>query len=181
MQVLNEMFTYDPETGNLFWKERPKHHFPNIKGWISFNSKFAGQIAGYRETRRGTPVRISVRVKMNRTTHLFGAHRIIYHIMGLVIPDGLEIDHKDTNPYNNRWDNLRLATRAQNAANLKKHRTRKHMHLPKGVSTKRKKFRSQIGFRGKPINLGSFDTPEEAHAAYTAKAKELYGEFARSG
>lgn len=100
--------------------------------------------------------------------------------MGIDIPPGMEIDHADTNPFNNAWSNLRIATRIQNAANQMVHKNRKHKHLPKGVSPKRKRFRAQIGFGGKQTQLGVFDTPEEAHAAYTAKAEELYPGFHRN-
>jgi hypothetical protein len=44
----------------------------------------------------------------------------------------------------------------------------------------RKKWRAQIGYQGKVTNLGSFDTPEEAHAAYCEAAHRLHGEFART-
>lgn len=111
---------------------------------------------------------------------MFRAHRIIFPLMGIAIPEGFEVDHQDTNPFNNAWTNLRLATRAQNGANQKVHAHRKYTHLPKGVSVKKNKFRAQIGFEGKQIGLGSYPTPELAHAAYVAKAQELYGDFSRS-
>lgn len=118
-------------------------------------------------------------MKIGSKSQLFPAHRLIYPLMGVEIPQGFEVDHKDCNAHNNRWENLRLATRVQNAANQKVHLNRKHKHLPKGVSQKRKRFRAQIGFGGKQINLGHYGTPETAHAAYAKKAQELYGDFAR--
>jgi hypothetical protein len=50
----------------------------------------------------------------------------------------------------------------------------------KGVFRRGEKFRSYVNKDGKRHNIGTFDTAEEAHAAYLAKAKELHGEFARS-
>ena len=40
-------------------------------------------------------------------------------------------------------------------------------------------FVSKIKKDGKAIYLGYYRTPEEAHAAYRAAARRLYGEFAR--
>lgn len=117
---------------------------------------------------------------INGKTTMFRAHRLAFVLMGVDIPAGFEVDHKDCNRLNNVWTNLRLATRVQNAANQKAHVHRKHAQLPKGVSMKRNRFRAQIGYGGKQIPLGTFATPEEAHAAYAAKAKELYGDFSRS-
>jgi group I intron endonuclease len=42
-----------------------------------------------------------------------------------------------------------------------------------------KKWRSRIGINGGRIDLGLFDTPEEAAEAYNKKAIELYGENAK--
>jgi hypothetical protein len=39
---------------------------------------------------------------------------------------------------------------------------------------------AKIGFEGRQIYLGYYQTAEEAHAAYYAKAQELFGEFARA-
>ena len=51
----------------------------------------------------------------------------------------------------------------------------------KGVrwEKRRKKWVAQIQFRKKGFFLGYFSDPKEAHVAYCAKARELFGEFAR--
>ena len=51
---------------------------------------------------------------------LFKAHRIIWYLHHGDMPD--LIDHRDTDPSNNRIKNLRRATEGQNRHNSKKHR-----------------------------------------------------------
>jgi hypothetical protein len=51
----------------------------------------------------------------------------------------------------------------------------------RGLYRKAPLWRAEITVNGKTYKLGSYPTPEEAHAAYCAKAKELHGEFARTG
>jgi hypothetical protein len=43
-----------------------------------------------------------------------------------------------------------------------------------------KKWIAQIGHNKQHFFLGSFDTPEQAHAAYCEAAREHFGEFART-
>jgi hypothetical protein len=43
----------------------------------------------------------------------------------------------------------------------------------------RHKYKAYIEFGGRSINLGRFDTAEEAQAAYKAAARTYFGEFAR--
>lgn len=91
------------------------------------------------------------------------------------------VDHIDGNGLNNTRDNLRLATNSQNLFNRGKSVNNKSGY--KGVSKikNREKWIAQIAINGRNMNLGSFDTPELAYAAYCEKAKELYGEFANYG
>lgn len=180
-QYLNECLTYDPQNGLFFWKERPRHHFRKEHGWRCSNSNFAGRVAGSeKRLKDGTPIGINIGIVVDGKRVCLYAHRIAHIMMGVEIPEGFDVDHRDGNSFDNSWENLRICTASQNAANRKRYRNRKH-DLPKGVlQEKRGRFRAMIGFQGNNISCGCFGTPEEAHAAYCAKAQELYGEFARS-
>ncbi len=91
---------------------------------------------------------------------------------------GEDVDHKNCDGLDNRSANLRTCSRGLNNANQ---RLRVGKQLPKGVSRVkgRDKFQANIGYNGKRYGLGHFDSAEEAAAAYAAKARELFGEFAR--
>lgn len=89
-----------------------------------------------------------------------------------------DVDHKNRDRRDNRWENLRAATRSQNNAN----RVTTASHGFKGATYNKRQGRwaAQTKFKGKPVYLGYYDTPEEAHAAYLAAAERLWGEFARA-
>ena len=89
------------------------------------------------------------------------------------------IDHRDGDPSNNRWDNLRRATVSQNNANRRLHRNNK-CGFKGVVQNPWGRFIASIYKNGRRIHLGMFATPEAAHAAYVAAARELFGEFARA-
>jgi HNH endonuclease len=102
------------------------------------------------------------------------AHQLAYLWMTGVIPP--EIDHRDLDGLNNRWDNLRPTTDTLNRANQ---RTWNQLGV-KGVHRNKKRFSASIQKEGSKQHLGTFDTPEEANAAYAKRAEELFGEFARA-
>jgi hypothetical protein len=81
------------------------------------------------------------------------------------------IDHIDGNPYNNRFNNLRLATRHQNGCNQKKHSNNTSGF--KGVCWHKviKKWQAYITVEGQRVGLGYFGTKEEAYAVYCEAAK----------
>jgi len=96
------------------------------------------------------------------------------------------VDHIDGNGLNNKKENLRFATKSQNAQNKirKNNSTSKY----KGVhyaSTEKNNLKKpwkayiQNPHINKKIHLGFFLTEEEAAKAYDKKALELFGEFAR--
>lgn len=90
------------------------------------------------------------------------------------------MDHINLDKRDNRIANLRLATPAQNNFN---HPAKSGCSSRlKGVCWNKdsKKWQAGIKVAGKSYYLGLYDTEESAHAAYIAKAQELFGEFARA-
>ena len=89
------------------------------------------------------------------------------------------IDHKDGNPSNNRIENLREATSAQNAQNSALKRT--NTSGAKGVSWFKasKQWRVQVNINKRVVHCGYFEDFELAElVAIEARAKH-YGGFAR--
>ena len=79
------------------------------------------------------------------------------------------VDHKNGKTLDNRRENLREATQAQNLWNRK----------AKGVyQTRNKKWIAMIQANCKPIRLGTFKTKSEALVARRLAEKLLFGEFA---
>lgn len=104
-------------------------------------------------------------------------HRVIWELHNGPIPDGLDIDHKDRNPSNNRIDNLRLANKSQNNHNKAKQKNNTSGY--KGVCWHKCKNRwmARIKLHGVHYTLGYFKSPEDAHKAYCAKSEQLHKEF----
>lgn len=101
-------------------------------------------------------------------------HRVI-----LGVPQGIEIDHINTDKLDNRRSNLRECDRSNNNCNvgIRKDNTSGY----KGADLSFGKWRARIRLHGVQYHLGTFSTPEEAHAAYCEASKRLHGEFGRTG
>lgn len=95
-------------------------------------------------------------------------------------PDGVEVDHINGNGLDNRRENLRLATPAENCRNSPKQRRNTSGY--KGVTwhKRARRWMAQIGIDGKTICVGYFKNPKDAAKAYDAHARELHGIFART-
>jgi hypothetical protein len=107
----------------------------------------------------------------------FMLHRIIYEIHNETIPLGMQIDHIDGNPLNNKIENLRLCNQVQNRQNskLSKNNTTGYRGI---IKTPSGKYQARLTIDGKKLYLGLFNTPKEAFNCVEQKRKELYGEFA---
>lgn len=92
---------------------------------------------------------------------------------------GLDVDHKNGNGLDNRRENIRACTRSQNNMNR---RVRSHSGTGvKGVyfNKQRNKYEAYITLDRKRMNLGRFDTIQDATTAYNNAAIKNFGEFAR--
>lgn len=111
--VLVQLLRYDPDTGKLFWKERPVSMFPAVSTGRSaalcrlWNARYSGQEA-FTSAKDGYA-----------NGSVFGtnyvAHRVIWKLIYGIDPD--QVDHIDGDRRNNRLENLRDVSLAENAKN----------------------------------------------------------------
>lgn len=118
---------------------------------------------------------ITIRIAIGGRRWSFKAHRLAWLIMTGAWPEA-EIDHRNGRRHDNRWKNLRPATRLQNCHNRGRNRGKRF----KGI---RKESGSGWAFRvhlnGVCHRRGGFRSAQEALAARAALARELHGDFAR--
>lgn len=159
-EFVRGLLNYDPETGIFTWKVR------------AANCIQIGDISGY----RCSSGHIVIRIKRRG----YFAHRLAFLYMTGAMPENV-VDHRDTDPGNNRWLNLRHATTAQNAQNSGVWKTSTTGF--KGVCFNKRigKYQVQVRANGKRRYLGLYTTAEEAHAAYCEAAGKLHGEFFNGG
>lgn len=168
---VREAFDYDPLTGIATWKTRPRHHFDTRHGWVTVNAKRAGKICGCTGRDEGLQIVLQ------------GAPRKLHRMIWLWVYGETPpvIDHINGDRADNRLCNLRKASTSQNRQNSKK-RAKASSNF-KGVhwTPDRKPWRARIKHNGHSYSLGIFSTEQDAHNAYCAKGRELFGEFFNPG
>jgi len=132
-----------------------------------------GDVAGWVTYCNGRPYR-----KMSFKGRTVYVHHAIFMMAHGYLPE--YIDHINTDPLDNRIENLRAATQSRNMANSLKSKANSSGH--KGVTWRSdtKKWAAQIMVNGKHVSLGSHKTLEEAAEAYARGSEKFFGEFARS-
>lgn len=94
---------------------------------------------------------------------------------------GRRLDHKNGDGLDNRQENVRPASHAQNMANKRKQQWkdgRETVSQFKGVYRNRKRWQARIEHDGQATYLGSFRTEWEAATAYNLAAAQYFGTFA---
>ena len=168
-ELLRQLLRYDVTTGQFTWLPRPREMFRNEQNFRLWNTRYAGKIAG---SNKGDKPYLYVAVHHRQ----YLAHRLVWlYIHGEPVPDC--IDHIDGTPANNRFTNLRAATKAQNSANMRLRDENKSG--VKGVGLWHGYYRARIMLAGKDITIGYFKTLEEAAKARFEAASRLHGVFAR--
>jgi hypothetical protein len=151
-QRLKELLQYDPDAGVFVWN-------------VTRSTAKVGDRAGTYD-KRGY-VRISI------DSVVYAAHRLAWLYIHGAWPSGV-VDHINRNTGDNRLCNLRDTDQYVNTQNA---RTRKDSPIGlRGVTRhpQSKKWRARIQANGKSVQLGTFDTPMAAAAAYAAAAAIMH-------
>ena len=151
---------YNPHSGVFTWAT-DSGRWGRIK---------AGTVAGHKKANGYIVINIGKK--------LLYAHRLVFEMEG-GIPDGMEVDHINGDPSDNRRCNLRLCDSSENNFNTKRPSTNtsgiKNVHFDKGTG----RFRVRIRCKGLHKHIGLFETIEEAGEAARIARQQLHKEFAK--
>lgn len=154
---LKKLLSYNPETGDWKWL------MPINKRTLIGDAAGTISVHGYRIITIG-----GVKYRASRLAYLY--------MNGSWPPD--EMDHKNRCKLDDRWDNLRVVSRSQNALNrdLQENNT----SGARGVhwDSNREKWFAQVKVDGVNHSIGRFDSFEEAVVARDSAAKDLHQDFA---
>lgn len=154
---IRSLIDYDPHEGTFTWKVSLSNRTPvgstsrpNSSGYVTI-------------TINGYPIR---------------GHRVAWILTTGEWPSG-EVDHKDLDKGNNKWENLRLSTSSQNVWNSPKRANNRSGFKGVWLNKNTGRYQANIKKFYKKYSLGAYATAAEAHEAYLNASKLLHGEFGR--
>ena len=154
--LLNKIFKY--ENGKLYWKEHKRGRKINKQVGHLSNTGYLQACIDY---------------------HNYSIHRLVFLMHNEYLQEF--VDHINGNKVDNRIENLREATASQSQHNktTQKNNTTGY----KGVSLFKRtgKYRARVKINGKEVNLGYFDTAQEAAEQRREAVDKIHGEYANHG
>lgn len=154
---LLEVVCYDPLTGRFTWL---------ISNSVRVR---VGSEAGAGRNSRGYR-----RIQIDKRR--YAAHVLAWFYMTGQWP-AEEIDHWNRDTGDNRFTNLREATRKQNNENKRQYA--RSTPGTRGVYSEGQKWRASVRHNKRQIHLGSFDAVEDAQAARRAAEDQLFTHHVR--
>ena len=159
-EEIKSVLDYNPTTGVFTWKVRTsiRIEIGNVAG--SFNKSNGYLMIGYSNSK-------------------YLAHRLAWIYVYGDIPNGLLIDHIDTDKLNNRVSNLRACTQSENYKNVNIRSSNTSGY--KGVSCHKEtgKWRAEAWLNGVKHSLGLYLDKEDASKVYNDFCKLHHGDFYR--
>lgn len=169
---ISELLRYEPDTGRLFWMNRPRLKCADERSWKIWNTKHEGKEAFTGRTSSGY---LSGRI-FNKT---YLAHRVCWLLATGDWPVE-DIDHINGDRSDNRFVNLRSVSRTGN--NRNRRRSSNNTSGVTGVSWHfaSSSWHATIGVGKKQVSLGYYKTVEAAEVARIS-ANIKHGFSARHG
>jgi len=166
--LLMELVTYNKDDGKFFWNVRPRDHFNSDRDHKIWNTKHS--LSEIRNPdKRGY-------LYLNLNGKRYPLHKLAWLYVYGHYPN--VVDHKNRKVNDNRIENLRVASNADNVRNqsLKKSNTSgfKGVHFSKQKNKWIANIRTDTG----RVHLGFFSCKLEAAKAYDNAAYKYHGEFA---
>ena len=153
-EAAREIVDYDPQTGFFVWKKTTASHYAGVRaGGLNERGYEIIHFDGYQ---------------------VYG-HHLAWLLMKGEWPENI-LAHRDEVNGNNQWSNIVLTSPSKN-----KHTTRlmkSNTSGFRGVSWHKRdqRWRASIRHLKVQIDIGRFDTAEQAAAAYQREASRLFGE-----
>lgn len=142
--------------------------------------KYDNKNAGYKHTDQRKYQSWDISITHNDKKYNIKCSRVIFLLHNGYLTKNKEVDHKDGNSLNNKVNNLRESTLAQNQHNskLRKNNTSGH----KGVYWNKAsgKWMVRINVNGKSYYFGMYVNKEDAIKVAIEARKKIHGEFGRN-
>lgn len=172
-KLIREVIEYDPENGTFRWKPRGREFF-NTEGYFkSWNTRFAGKLAG---SAFSAYTRNKDLPKDYMVIRILGlpvlAHRLAFLIKEGWLPEA--VGHIDTNGLNNKWDNLCASSRYEVGKSMRKSLRNTSGHAGVNYIKACGKWQARIRTDGDDKYLGIYENIEDAIKA-RKEAEIKYG------
>ncbi|RUT65187.1 hypothetical protein CKG00_01270 [Morganella morganii] len=168
IDLLRDIVTYNRETGEFFWRNRPRSLFKSDRSYKIFNTRYAGK-------KCGALTNGYLAVGFNNS--LFYCHRLAWAIHYGYWPD-TDIDHINMDKTDNRISNLRLVNRRGNMSNISVTKGNSSGFIGVHWAKRERKWLASITVNKKTQFIGYFECKKDAALAYNEKAAEFNGELA---
>lgn len=154
MEHLKELLAYDAMTGNFTRKKSIKGH--------SIGDKLGHMRDGYHY--------------IQNQGFNYPAHKLAFYFMTGIYPNS-DVDHIDRDRSNNRFSNLRIATRSQNMLNTTSHRDSELQCKNVSFIPKTGKFNVKLTVNGRVKHIGNFDDLELADLVAQEARNKYHSSF----
>lgn len=173
LHIVKEAFEHNSD-GTFTWKERPIHHFPDLRAMRIWNTKYSGKIAVGSVKKNGY-------IYFSFSKKNIAAHRLAWYFHNGSCDPKMEIDHRNGIRSDNRIDNLRISTANDNQHN-KPLQTNNSSGAKNVYWNKQcRKWQVKLNVNKKTHHIALFDDIEDAKKCAIEARNKFHALYANHG